>query len=122
MCDIVLTVTGRNGSIPFSSRGTEDSRVSLENIAEVAHELHHVAEAVCHLIGQDSTIFRCGKCRAHPGNTGLVVPVGVAVAKTGLGFRDIVLGGSVLGKQVKANIAHAVEGSRTKERERDNIE
>lgn len=69
-------------------------------------------------IRQDSAVLRRFESRAHFANASFVESVSIAISETGLGARDVVLGDSVLGEELKANIAHAVVTSRT---ERNNI-
>ena len=53
------------------------------------------------------------KSRAHFADASFVESVSIAVSETSFGARNVVLGNSVLGKELKADIAHAVVTSRT---------
>ena len=41
-----LTVTLGDGPVPLPGAGAEEAGVALQDVAEVAHELDHVAESV----------------------------------------------------------------------------
>jgi hypothetical protein len=58
-------------------------------------------------------VFRSIESRTHFANAGLIDSVGVAVSESGFWSGNVVFGGSVLGEEFEADIAHAVVTSGT---------
>jgi hypothetical protein len=109
----ILTSALWDGSVPLSCRGAKQSAVALEHVAKVAHEGDEVAESVGVLSAQKTAVFGAGEQREHFGHARLVVSVAVAVAEAALGLGDDKVGGAVLAKELKADVAHAVEAAGT---------
>ena len=92
----------------MTSRRAKQSRISFKDVSKIAHEPDHVPESVVLQVRQDPSIFGGFKRRTHFSNAGLVEAVAVPVPQSGFGAGDEVLGGPVLGEELKADVTHAV--------------
>ena len=83
----------------------------LEDVSEIAGEGDDVPEAVVLPGREHEAVLVCLEGGAGLGHAGLVEAVGVAVAEAVLGLGDEEVGGAVLGEQLEAHVAHAVEAA-----------
>ena len=64
-------------------------------------------------IRQDSAVLGRFESRTHFSDASFVESISIAISETGFGARNVVLRDSVLGEELKTDIAHAVVTSRT---------